>query len=309
MGLAGTIKSSADLQQWSSRTSGTSGTSGTVNTIFDMVSIGDRVIAVGENGETLTSLDGLSWASHNSGITANLFAVTWTGSQLVAVGGELTGTKNGVIVTSTDGISWTNQTPTNSFGSIMDITWTGSQLVAVGAKGLILTSPNGVDWTSRNSATRKDLWTVSSNSDHIVAAGDNGTVLTSPDSNNWTSTQELDENIDLRGITWTDSSFILVGGTFGRSGLDENSSMAFASTDGTNWAPIDPGINDIMQDVAWTGSQLLAVAINSSLLTSTDNARWTEIPTISSNGLYCVIEHQGTTLIGGGNGTILYREN
>ena len=305
VGYAGAIKSSTDLQQWSDRTSGT------LNSIFDMVSTGDQLVAVGENGEVLTSQDGHSWASHNSGIKTNLFAVTWTGSQLVAVGGELNATKHGVIVTSTDGISWTNQTPTGSFGLIKDVTWTGTQLVAVGAKGLILTSPNGIDWTSRNSATEESLWSVSSNSDQIVAAGSKGVILSSPDNgSSWVSIDNPDETLDLFGITWTGSSFVVAGGSYSSfSGLEEDTSIIFTSTDGTNWISIDPGINGVLQDIEWTGTQLLTVAENSNLLTSTDGTSWTITPTISSNGHHCVLEYQGTTLIGGGNGTILYQEN
>ena len=62
-------------------------------------------------------------------------------------------------------------------------------------------------------------------------------------------------------------------------------------------------------DVNWSGSKLVAVTENSNLLFSADGTSWTVTPTISSNGHNCVIEHQGTTLIGGGNGTILYRED
>ena len=161
-------------------------------------------------------------------------------------------------------------------------------VVAVDAKGLILTSPNGIDWTSRSSATNEGLWTVRSNADQIVAAGGNGTIVTSPDNgNSWTSIESLDDgSIGLRGITWTDFSFILVGDTFGRSEINkDNTSMAFTSTDGTNWPPIDPGIDGVMQDIEWTGSRLLAVAFNSSLLTSTNSThgkKYPQFPTMLS---------------------------
>ena len=305
VGQAGIIRSSKDLLQWSNHTSGT------VNSIFAMVSTGEQIVAVGENGEVLTSQDGHSWASHNSGITTNLFAVTWTGSQLVAVGGELHATQHGIIATSTDGITWIDRTPAGSFGLIKDVTWTGSQLVAVGAKGLILTSPDGIDWTSRNSTTSNWLFTVSSNSDQIVAAGSKGAILTSSDNgSSWTNIDSVDENLDLFGSTWTGSSFVIAGGSYiSVTGLKKDTSIIFTSTDGTKWTPIDPGVHGVLQAVEWTGSQLLAVAENSSLLTSSDGTAWTLTPTISSNSHNCVLEHQGTTLIGGGNGTILYRKN
>jgi len=188
---SGTIKSSTDLQHWGNRTNGS------LNSVLDMVSTRDQVVAVGEKGEVFTSQDGRSWASRNSGIKTSLWGITWTGSQLVAVGGEASVAGDGVILTSTDGLSWINRTPASSLGSLTDVTWTGSQLVAVGGKGLILTSPNGIDWTSRYAEPRDPLWAISANSDQIVAVGSFGTILTSSDGGaHWTKTGQ-DESFDL----------------------------------------------------------------------------------------------------------------
>ena len=304
VGNYGTIKSSTDLQHWSNRTSGS------LNSILDMVSMGDQVIAVGEKGEVFTSLDGRSWASRNSGITTNLWGITWTGSRLVAVGGEASEAGNGVILTSTDGLSWINRTPASSLGTLTDVTWTGSQLVAVGGKGLILTSPNGIDWTSRYAEPSNPLWAVSANSDQIVVTGSFGTILTSSDGGAHWSKTSLDENIDLLSITWTGSSFVAVGGT-SRSpgGSEEDNGMVFISADGTNWETIDLDLDGVIYDVTWTGEQLLAIADNSTLISSEDGITWSKTPTISSMQQSCVLQHQGVTLIGGGGGTILYREN
>jgi len=301
VGNAGIIKSSSNLRQWTNRISGT------LNTILDMVSIGNQVVAVGENGEILTSIDGYSWASRNSGITANLHAITWTGSLLVAVGGEFGEIQDGVILSSSDGISWTNRTPTSSLGMITNVSWTGSQLVAVGANGLILTSPNGIDWTSRNSTTNNWLWAIDASSDLIVATGYYGTIIISSDGGiSWTRIDGMDKNIDLFGTTWTGSSFLVAGGTFrSAEGPKEDTGIIFTSTDGMNWTAIDPGVNGVLYDIEWTGTKFLAVTGNSYLLTSSDANAWNVTRTISSNAHYSTIDHQGTTLISGGNGMIL----
>jgi len=318
IGDAGIIKSSANLQQWNNHTSGT------VNTLNDMVQMGNKLVAVGENGEILTSKDGRSWASRDSGTTTDLTAVTSTGpTLLVAVGGRLSPTQDGlqagadgIILTSPDGINWTNRTPEGALGLIRDITWTGSQLIAVGSSGLILTSPDGIQWTTQNSGTDRWLNAISLNNDliviaggdHLSQAGSGGTILTSPDGINWTHTSGLDEDIDLMSVTWTGSFFTAVGGIFDKDSA--NISSVLTSSDGTNWIATDPGINSIVGDVHWTGSKLLAVSNeNSILLTSTDGRSWTLSPTLSSNGQNSVIEYQGSTIIAGGNGTILYREN
>jgi photosystem II stability/assembly factor-like uncharacterized protein len=250
--------------------------------------------------------------------------VTWTGSTLVAVGGNQIPTPDGlsqtgsggIILTSPDGITWTNQTPEGSLGLIRDVTWTGSQLIAVGSSGLILTSVDGSSWTTQNSGTDRWLNAVSSNNDLIVIAGGDhfnqegrgGTILTSSDGSNWTSATGLDEDIDLVSITWTGTFFTAVGGIVNNT--SENASKVLTSSDGSNWTVINPGINSIVRDVHWSGSKLLAVSnTNSILLTSTDGHSWTLSPTLSGNGQNSVIEYQGSTIIAGGSGTILYREN
>ena len=318
IGDAGIIESSANLQQWNNHTSGT------LNNLSDLVSTGNLLVAVGSNGEILTSQNGRSWASRSSGVATDLTAVTWTGSTLVAVGGNQIPTPDGlsqtgsggIILTSPDGITWTNQTPEGSLGLIRDVTWTGSQLIAVGSSGLILTSVDGSSWTTQNSGTDRWLNAVSSNNDLIVIAGGDhfnqeghgGTILTSSDGSNWTSTTGLDEDIDLVSITWTGTFFTAVGGIVNNT--SENASKVLTSSDGTNWDTSNPGINSIVQDVHWTGSRLFAVSnTNSILLTSIDGSSWTLSPTLSSNAQNSVIEYQGSTIIAGGNGTILYREN
>ena len=308
VGQSGIIRTSADLKQWDSQTNGS------LNAVFDMVSTDNQTVAVSEHGEILTSYDGRSWASHNSGIISNLYAITWTGSQLVAVGGEISATSGGVIMSSTDGINWINRTPAGSLGLLTDIAWTGSQLIAIGAKGLLLTSPNGIDWTTQNSTVHQTLLTVGvSSSNQIVIAGQSGALLTSTDSGtSWTHIEGIDKNIHFFSITWTGSSFFIAGRT------PDNENILLTSTDGLNWTPLTPQIKDPLQDIHWTGTRLLAITQHpdvfageqhSNLLTSTDGSTWSKIPTPSSNGVNCVIEYQGATLIGGGGGTILYRKN
>ena len=60
------------------------------------------------------------------------------------------------------------------------ITYGNNQFVAVGINGTILTSPDAINWTSRNSGANT-LDRVTYGNNQFVAVGINGTILTSPD--------------------------------------------------------------------------------------------------------------------------------
>ena len=147
-----------------------------------------QLVAVGNYGTILTPSGSPTWTRQNSG-TAHLQFVIWTGTQLVAVG------QSGTILTSPDGITWTSRNsgvPTDNLNSVV---WTGSQLVIVGltpgtlnsstnpeGSGTILTSPDGITWTKRSTASTPFLFSVAWTGNKLVAVGGdtNSIVLTSP---------------------------------------------------------------------------------------------------------------------------------
>jgi len=55
---------------------------------------GSRLVAVGENGAALESVDGAAWQALASGTSNDLLGVSWTGGRLFALG------RGGTIVTS-----------------------------------------------------------------------------------------------------------------------------------------------------------------------------------------------------------------
>ncbi|CAK0765215.1 hypothetical protein CCP4SC76_4290001 [Gammaproteobacteria bacterium] len=60
------------------------------------------------------------------------------------------------------------------------VAWNGYQFVAVGNSGTLLTSPNGMNWTRRDSGTPNGLTGVSWNGNQFLAVGEVGTILTNP---------------------------------------------------------------------------------------------------------------------------------
>ena len=57
----------------------------------------------------------------------------------------------------------------------------------VGSTGVILTSSDSINWTSRTSGTTNLLLGTSYGNNTFVTVGDSGTILTSTDGTNWIS--------------------------------------------------------------------------------------------------------------------------
>ena len=86
--------------------------------------------------------------------------------------------------------------------------------ISVGNNGTILTSSDGINWTSRTSGVSKDLnsITYSESLGLFVVVGENGTILTSSDGINWTS-RTSGVSTWLYSVTYSESLglFVVVG--------------------------------------------------------------------------------------------------
>ncbi len=76
---------------------------------------------------------------------------------------------------------WHCRSPLPQGNNLNGVTYGNGTFVAVGHGNTILTSPDGVNWTRRESDTtkEKDLLCVTYGNNTFVAAGDNGTILQS----------------------------------------------------------------------------------------------------------------------------------
>jgi len=71
----------------------------------------------------------------------------------------------------------------------------------VGWEGTILTSSDGISWTSRTSGISKLLNGVTYGNNTFVTVGNSGTILTSPDGNSWTKRTSVTSK-SLVGVTY-----------------------------------------------------------------------------------------------------------
>jgi hypothetical protein len=185
VGSEGTILTSPDGAAW------TVHDSGVPERLNGIAWSGSQFVAAGGSDMLLTSPDGAAWTVHDSGAAGLLYGIAWGGGQFVAVGEWNT------ILTSPDGADWEQRGffPQDPYFDYMKaetglngIAWSGGQYVAVGSLflpfgsysfGMILTSPDGADWTYRDSGTTAGLNGIAWSGSRLVAVGNLGTILTS----------------------------------------------------------------------------------------------------------------------------------
>lgn len=104
---------------------------------------------------------------------------------------------NGVV----DVTTWT-QRQAGLENALNDVDWDfgGRQFVAVGDAGTVLTSPDGIVWTPRDSGSNENLYDVSCDGYDCMAAGDSGTILLTNDGRDWTTRYDGPDNVELRAV-------------------------------------------------------------------------------------------------------------
>lgn len=179
--------------------------------------------AVGAGGAIFTSPDGQTWTSRSppSRFTTDLYAVTGYAANLnnpttpalrwVAVGA------GGASVYSLDGINWINGRAYNASNpALRSITHVAGTFFAVGDAGTILTTADGITWTSHASGTTHNLNGVAHGAIY-VAVGDSGTIVTSGDGGSWAA-QTSPTTSNLRQVASFTSNYGSINVAVGDSG-------------------------------------------------------------------------------------------
>jgi photosystem II stability/assembly factor-like uncharacterized protein len=213
---AGSVVLSGDGNTWAQQD--LSNVPGAVN-LQDVKWLGDRYIAVGNNGVILTSnIDGSVWSLQDAGanVENTAFNAVAAGNNIIVVVGS-----NGTTLTSVDAVAWEVQ-PTRTNNDLNDITWDGTQFVVVGSNDTILTSPDGVTWTSHFAGT-SDInfvavtqWDAGLPQTPVIATvGSSGTFVIAPDADPGVIVP-TGTNAQLGGLAWVEdgvnnSYFVMVG--------------------------------------------------------------------------------------------------
>lgn len=113
-----------------------------------------------------------TWRRESSGLPAtDVYGLAHDGARRWCVVGDA-----GLIATSDNmGETWTTRTPGSGFGGRLNaVHFAAGLFVAVGQAAEVQTSPDGVTWTSRNSAGGPELRGVTYDGTGWIAVGENG---------------------------------------------------------------------------------------------------------------------------------------
>ncbi|MCK5336594.1 MAG: fibronectin type III domain-containing protein, partial [Gammaproteobacteria bacterium] len=179
------------------------------NTMRDSVSNGSMIVAVGDYGAILSSIDnGVSWTAQISGTTKTLNSIVWNGSKFVTI------SYNGSILVSTNGIDWTAVNEESAGHAFVDIVVNGSQFIIISAGGLVHTSTNGEIWELNSFDLSVNLKSIIWTGTNYVIVGqaalDEDTFYTSTDGITW-SANSTGFAQRMRGIAWDGSQYVAVG--------------------------------------------------------------------------------------------------
>lgn len=281
--------------------------------------VGGQSLGVGVSGTIVASANlGQDWSIADPGITNTyeLRAVAHGNGKFVAVGTQ------GRLLNSSDASNWSRQVYAAGTASFNDVTFGNGAFVAVGQLGstnLILSSPDGVNWTQRAPGDTRPLFAVTFNNNVFVAVGSSGAggvILTSPDGTIWTP-RYTDPSYFLSMVTYGNGLFHAFAGTTRFTSSDGSmwtgpiasdyiaggairavtfgngqfvmadyraiftSSRIYSSANGTNWVARTGDLSDV-SDVTFGDNTFLAVGLNGQMLRSTNGTSWT---TISSSGI------------------------
>jgi photosystem II stability/assembly factor-like uncharacterized protein len=151
---------------------------------------------------------------------------------------------------------------------------TGTQLAAVGENGSVSTSPDGLQWTPRNSGnTRGILYGVAGRDSVWVAVGANGTILRSSNGGVSWGPRNVGTTRAFYGVQRAGELFVAVG----------SQGTLYTSPDGLDWTSRPTNTSTDLNAVASNGSLMVVVGDNGVIRTSVDGIEWTDRSVNTSN--------------------------
>ena len=252
----GAIVHSEDALTWTELNTGTHGM------LTRIVPTENGFLAVGD--DILWSADGLEWNYRVPRLSKSHRRVNWATDRAI-----FTGYDEGFLVT--EDLANFELLGYKAYGAGFSAgTWDGEKYILVGTNGRLITSPDGVNFTSPSTPTLENLVDVHHAPVGTVVVGSSGTILFSNDGHNWED-YSLGSDIGFHRVEWFGTQFFAV-----------STRGIFRSSDGKDWTGVDVTPEDEfftnIFDIAYNGETYVVVANNNfqRIYTSNDGINWTE---------------------------------
>ncbi len=258
------------------------------NGVFAAVTFnsGDRILA--------TSPNGVDWA-YQLQMSGQWVDVIYGGGQFVAVA-HWVGSAD-MVATSPDGIVWTIRQAA-TVGNWKGIAY-GDGLYAALGSGILMTSPDGYNWTAGTPASGT-WYAITYGNGTFVAVG-NGVVMTSVDGINWTLGSMPGGWAAWTSVTYGNGTFVAVASSHSGSPLQR----VMTSPDGITWTRREATEDNAWQSVTYGNGLFVAVASNGTnrVMTSPDGITWTAQAAAAANAWQSVTYGEGHFVAVGDSGT------
>ena len=165
--------------------------------------------------------------------------------------------------------------------SWQDVVYGNGTWVAIGLSGeSVMTSSDGVNWTTQNVAGDNDNWlglTYGNGLFVAVAANGDDRLMTSPDGVTWTTISVAGDDDVWTDVTYGNGLFVAVS-----TGGDDR---LMTSPDGVTWTTVSvAGDNDSWYDVVYGNGRFVAVSSGGDrVMYSTDGIIWTTTAAAGDN--------------------------
>jgi hypothetical protein len=208
-----------------------------------------------------------------------------------------------------DVTTWLDRAPAGIITGLEDVVWSGSLFVAVGYGGKIVTSPDGITWTTRNSGTTQRLNGVYWDGSRFLAVGDGATILSSANGTSWSTVQTGADDVWLLAVSYSGTRYVAVGNLY-----PSYAAYMLTSVDGVTWTEI-PGVPQSSRypsGVTWSGQLFVASASavgfpnEAAVLVSQDGLTWVEVLVSADSPTTLCVLWDGNQFIAGGIGGRLF---
>ncbi len=184
------------------------------------------------------------------------------------------------------------------------MTYGNGTFVTVGAFGAILTSPDGVAWTSQTSGYKYHLYGAGFGNNTFVAVGALGTILTSWDNGVTWKLRKTPKGYpafeEFCGVAYGNGKFVVVGAD-GRILTSSDNGAAWVDPFWPYWSPT----TNWLFGAAYGNGTFVSVGAYGTVLTSSDAISWYPENSGTSLHLMSVAYGNGTFVAVGESGTIL----